>query len=281
MSVRSNPWSVLDPLERFVERFGDRLGQGAVWVLIFYLWAPIAVLVLMSFSGSGVLTFPPKSYTLEWYRVFLANSAAHQAMLTSIQVAIPVTIVTTGLGILIAYAVDRYEFLGKTYVQVFATLPIIVPLVVTGVALILFFGLINLQTGLVTIIIAHIIRTIPFATLIIVAMFLSFDRTLEEASMDLGADELRTLRKVTLPNILPGVVAAGLITFTVSFNEFVYTFFARGTGTTTLPIFIWGRIRYEVTPEVNVMSVVFLVIAVGIILLAVALTTVRRLTFQG
>lgn len=280
MSIRTNPWSVITPLERIVERWGDRIGQGTVWLLILYLWAPIAVLVLMSFSAVGVLTFPPTEFTLEWYRVFLENSAAHRAMFTSIQVAIPVTIITTALGVLIAYAVDRYEFPGKTYLQVFATLPIIVPLVVTGVAMILFFGLINVPTGLGTIIIAHVIRTIPFATLIIVATFLSFDRTLEEASMDLGADELRTMRKVTLPNILPGIVAAGLITFTLSFNEFVYTFFVRSTGTTTMPIFIFGRIRYEVTPEVNVMSVVFLVIAIAFILIAVAITTVQRLTFQ-
>lgn len=280
MSIRTNPWSLIAPIERFVERWGDSLGRGAVWLLVFYLWAPIAVLVVMSFSAVGVLTFPPTEFTLEWYRVFLENSTAHRAMFTSIQVAIPVTVITTVLAVLIAYAVDRYEFPGKTYLQVFATLPIIVPLVVTGVAMVLFFGLVNLPTGVGTIVIAHVIRTIPFATLIIVATFLSFDRTLEEASMDLGADELKTLRKVTLPNILPGIVAAGLITFTVSFNEFVYTFFVRSTGTTTLPIFIFGRIRYEVTPEVNVMSVVFLAIAVGLILLAVGLSSVRRLTFQ-
>lgn len=280
MSIRTNPWSVIAPMERFVERWGGRIGQGSVWLLIFFLWAPIGVLVIMSFSAVGVLTFPPTEFTLEWYRVFLDNNAAHRAMITSIQVAIPVTIITTALGLLIAYAVDRYEFPGKSYLQIFATLPIIVPLVVTGVAMILFFGLLNIPTGLGTIIIAHVIRTIPFATLIIVATFLSFDRTLEEASKDLGADELRTMRKVTLPNILPGIVAAGLITFTLSFNEFVYTFFVRSTGTTTLPIFIFGRIRYEVTPEVNVMSVVFLAIAILFILLAVGITTVQRLTFQ-
>lgn len=280
MSLRTNPWALLDPIERFVQAYGNRLGQVSIWVLVFYLWAPIIVLVWMSFSATSVLAFPPSEYSLKWYGVFFENDAAHRAMWTSIKVALPVTIITTALGLLVAYAVDRYDFRGKTYLQIFATLPIIVPLVVTGVALILFFGLINLQTGLHTIIIAHIVRTLPFATLIVVATLLSFDKTMEEASMDLGADEVRTFRKVTLPNILPGVVAAALITFTISFNEFVYTFFVRSTGTSTLPTFIWGRIRFEVTPEVNVISVVFLVVAVALILLAVGVSTVQRLTFQ-
>ncbi|MFB6220919.1 MAG: ABC transporter permease [Halolamina sp.] len=273
-------WAYLAPFERFIQRRGNRIGQVAIWVLLFYLWAPIAVLVIMSFSGVGVLTFPPTELTLDWYRVFLENEAAHRSMVNSVKVAVPTTIVTTLLGLLIAFAVDRYEFPGKEYLQIIATLPIVVPLVVTGVALILYFGLTGIPTGTGTVVIAHVIRTLPFATLIITATFLSFDRTLEEASKDLGADELRTFRKVTLPNILPGVIAGALLVFTVSFNEFVYTFFVRTTGESTLPIYIWGRIRYQVTPEVNVMSVVFLVIAIGFILIAVAVTTVQRLTFQ-
>lgn len=267
-------------LERFVQRHAGRIGRGVIAALLVYLWAPIAVLVFMSFSETGVLSFPPRSLSLKWYHVFIADGAAQRSLVTSVKVSVPVTVVTVGLAVLVAYGVTRYDFRGKESLQVLATLPIIVPLVVVGVAMIFFFGALGVGTGYHTVFIAHVIRTIPFATLILIATLLGFDRTLEEASKDLGADELRTFRKVTVPNILPGIIAAALLTFTVSFNEFVYTFFVRSSQTTTLPIYIWERIRFSVTPEVNVMSVVFLVVAIVFILLAVAVTRVESLALR-
>lgn len=267
-------------LERFVERHAGRIGRSVIVSLLVFLWAPIAVLVFMSFSKTGVLSFPPRALSLKWYHVFIADGAAQRSLVTSVKVSVPVTVVTVALAVLIAYGVTRYDFRGKEALQILATLPIIVPLVVVGVAMIFFFGALNVGTGYHTVFIAHVIRTIPFATLILIATLLGFDRTLEEASQDLGADELRTFRKVTVPNILPGIVAAALLTFTVSFNEFVYTFFVRSSQTTTLPIYIWERIRFSVTPEVNVMSVVFLVVAIVFILLAVAVTRVESLTLR-
>lgn len=269
--------SVVDRIEGATQKYGDTVGRLAMVVFFVYLWAPIAVLVFMSFAPS-VLAFPPEHLTLKWYRTFLGNDAALRAIVLSLEVSLPVTVVSVGLATLIAYAVDRYDFPGKQYVQILATLPIIVPLVVGGVALIFFFGITQINAGYTTVFIAHVIRTIPFTTLIIVSVFLSFDRALEEASMDLGADELRTFRKVTLPNIMPGIIAGGLLAFTVSFNEFVYTFFVKSTATTTLPIYIWERVRYGVTPEVNVISVVFVLVAVILILIAVALTRAEAVT---
>lgn len=267
-------------LERFTQRHAGTIGRAVIVLLLVFLWAPIAVLVFMSFSETGVLSFPPKGLSLKWYHVFANDAAAQRSLVTSVRVSVPVTIVTVGLAILIAYGVTRYDFRGKEPLQILATLPIIVPLVVVGVAMVFFFGTLGVGTGYHTVFIAHVIRTIPFATLIIIATLLGFNRTLEEASKDLGADELQTFRKVTIPNILPGVIAAALLTFTVSFNEFVYTFFVRSSATTTLPIYIWERIRFSVTPEVNVMSVVFLVVAIVFILAAVAVTRVERLTMR-
>ncbi|MFB9808810.1 ABC transporter permease [Haladaptatus pallidirubidus] len=179
---------------------------------------------------------------------------------------------------MIAYAVDRFVFPGKDILQLLATLPIVVPLVVTGIAMVLFFGAINFQQGYWSIVIAHVVRTIPFATLVILPTFLTFDRQLEEASKDLGANELETFRQITLPSVFPGIIAGGLLAFTLSFNEFVYTYFVKDSSTTTLPIYIWNQIRYNVTPEVNVISVVFLLLAVSLVLIAVSLTRVELLT---
>lgn len=267
-------------IERIVQQYGNTAGKTATGLIFLYLWAPIAVLVFMSFAPS-VLSFPPDQLTLEWYTLFLENDTAHRAIILSLQLSIPVTIVSVGLALLIAYAADRYDFPGKQYLQILATLPIIVPLVVAAVAMVLFFGLIKMTLGYPTVFIAHVIRTLPFSTLIIISVFLSFDRALEHASMDLGADELRTFRKVTIPNIMPGIIAASLLVFTISFNEFVYTFFVKSTQTTTLPIYIWERVRYGVTPEVNVISVVFLVVAISLVLIAVAVTRVETLTVRS
>ena len=274
MSLRR---AVARPFERLVQAHADRLARVVMLVVFAFLWLPIGVLVFMSFADGGVLSFPPDELTLRWYRVFLANDAALSAIVTTLTISVPATAATVVLSTMIAYAVDRYAFPGRGGIQLLATLPIVVPLVVTGVAMVLFFrGTLGFR-GYPSIVVAHVIRTIPFATLVIVPTFLTFDRRLEEASKDLGADQLRTFRQVTLPNVFPGIVAGGLLAFTLSFNEFVYTYFVKGTGDPTLPVYIWNQIRYNVTPEVNVISVVFLVVAVTMVLVAVWLTQIDLL----
>lgn len=263
------------PFERFVHAHASRMAAVVIALVVAFLWVPIAVLVFMSFAAGGVLSFPPEELTLRWYRSFLSNDAAIDAIVTTLTVSVPATAVTVVLATMIAYAVDRYVFPGRDALQLLATLPIVVPLVVTGIAMVLFFdGTLGLP-GYVSTVVAHVIRTIPFATLVILPTMLTFDRGLEEASKDLGADELRTFRQVTLPNIFPGVVAGSLLAFTMSFNEFVYTYFVKGSGDPTLPVYIWNQIRYDVTPEVNVISVVFLVVAVLLVVVAVSLTRVE------
>jgi spermidine/putrescine transport system permease protein len=273
--------SALNTLEGFIHRHGDRIGRGLMVLILTLIWIPIGVVVLMSFAGEGVLSFPPETYTVRWYAEVLGNDDAISATLTSLRVSLVATPITVLISILAAYGIARYDFRGKNALQALLTLPIIVPLVVTGVAMTLFFGNINLSSGFTTVVIAHIVRTVPFAALIIIPTVISFDRTLEEASKDLGASELRTFRRVTLPNIMPGVIAGGLLAFTVSFNEFVYTYFVRDTATQTLPVYLWGLIRYGFSPEVNVISVLFLLLATVILLVAVSLTGLKQVILRG
>jgi spermidine/putrescine transport system permease protein len=270
--------TALRPLERIIHRYGSRMGRLATIVVFLFLWLPIGVLVFMSFAKGGVLAFPPKELTLQWYTTFLNNQAAISAIMTTLKISVVASLISVVLATLIAYAVDRFVFPGKDVLQLLATLPIVIPLVVTGIAMVLFFGAINFQQGYWSIVVAHVVRTIPFATLVILPTFLTFDRQLEEASKDLGANELQTFRQVTLPSVLPGIIAGGLLAFTLSFNEFVYTYFVKDSSTTTLPIYIWNQIRYNVTPQVNVISVVFLLLAVSLVLIAVSLTRVELLT---
>lgn len=273
--------AALKPFERLVERFGTHAGYLLITVVLVFLWAPIAVLVLMSFADQSSLTFPPDGLTIEWYLVFLQNDGARSAFSTSLQISFIATPIAVTVATLIAYAVDRYTFLGKNTIQLLAALPIIVPLVVVGVALSLFFGTVGLGSGFWSVVLSHVIRIIPFAFLIIMPTFIQFDKTLEEAAKDLGANEFGTFRQVTLPNIMPGIVAGAVLAFTISFNEFVYTWFVKDTATQTLPTFIWEEIAWSATPEVNVISVVFLGVAVLSVAVAVALTNVRRITRRG
>lgn len=272
--------SVMNVVEKFAHRHGNTIGLGLMIIILTLLWIPMGVVVLMSFASESVLSFPPESYTLKWYGQMLQNEQAINAIVTSLKVSLVSTPITVLLSVLAAYGVAKYDFRGKGAIQMFLTLPIIVPLVVVGVAMTLFFGNVNISAGYSTVVIAHVVRTIPFAALIIIPTVVSFDSTLEEASKDLGASELRTFWRVTLPNILPGIIAGGLLAFTVSFNEFVYTYFVRDTATQTLPVYLWGLIRYGFSPEVNVISVLFLAFVTAMLLVAMSLTNLRRLTLR-
>ncbi|MFC4438496.1 MULTISPECIES: ABC transporter permease [Natrialbaceae] len=269
--------SAFGRLERVVHMHGRRFGYATILFAIVFLWTPIFVLVIMSFAKHEVLTFPPQSFTTDWYVVFLNNDQAISSVLTSLKVSLVATPIAVVLALLISYSVDRYDFVGNNTLQLLATLPIVVPLVVVGVALAIFLGIVNFPSGYWSVVIAHVIRILPFATLIILPTFVAFDYRLEEASKDLGADELQTFVRITLPNIFPGIVAGGLLAFTISFNEFVYTYFVKDTVTNTLPTYLWDELRQHATPEVNVISVVFIIVAVTIVLLAVTLTHVERI----
>ncbi|OIB59038.1 ABC transporter permease [Natrialba sp. SSL1] len=275
MSALSSAWNLL---ERVAYNHGRKAGLTCLVLAILYLWFPIFVVTFMSFAEREVLTFPPSSLTLDWYLVFLDNDAAISATITSLQISFITTPIAVALSVLIAYAIDRYVFPGKSILQLVAVLPIVVPLIVVGVAMTIFFGIVGIQASFWTVVAAHVIRVIPFTVLILVPTLVAFDRSLEEASYDLGANELTTFRKITVPNIMPGVVAAGLLAFTISFNEFVYTYFVKDARTQTLPTYLWDQLRQHATPEVNVISVVFIVFAISTVLIAVALTNVERIT---
>jgi spermidine/putrescine transport system permease protein len=277
MSVRA---TFVDRIELFAQNHGKKTGYVVIAALMFYLWGPIFVVTIMSFSPDAVLSFPPESLSLRWYGVLLNDPGAISAIVTSLQVSVVVTPVTVVVATLISYAVDRYTFRGESLLKLLVTLPLIIPLIVVGIALTMFFGLLGVGSGYWPIVIGHTVEALPFATLIILPTLTSFDRKLEEASMDLGANEFETFVQVTLPNIFPGIFAGGLMAFTISFNEFVLTYFLKGSIINTLPTWIWAKLRHRATPEVNAASVFFLLVAILLILAAVSLTHVDRIAVQ-
>lgn len=187
----------------------------------------------------------------------------------SVIIALAAMILATIIGTLTAYGLYRYRFRGKMIFDGVLFLPIVTPEIVVGISLLIFYtSILKMQLGLYTVIIAHTAFDIPFVMLIVRARLQGMDRALEEASMDLGADEWTTFFKVTIPQLRPGIIAAALLAFTLSFDDFVITFFVAGIGSTTLPLKIYSMVKLGVSPKINALSA--LIIVFSMILITVA-----------
>jgi spermidine/putrescine transport system permease protein len=237
-------------------------------LVVGYLMLPIAVVILFSFNHPpGRFNYVWNSFTVENWIHWNAPLGIQSAILTSLEVAALATTVATILGTLIALAIVRHRFVGRSSTNLVVFLPMSTPEIVMGASLLTLF--LNagsaIQLGFWTIFIAHVMFIISFVVVTVKARLIGFDRHLEEAAMDLGANELVTFRKVTLPLIAPAMLAAGLLGFALSIDDFVITYLNAGP-TQTFPIYVWGIARVAVPPQVNVVaSAIFLVaIAIGL-----------------
>lgn len=241
-----------------------------------FLHLPVLILVAFSFNDSR---FAARwtGFTWHWYGEILSSPRILDALKVSLIVALCSTAISTVLGTLLALALGRRRFSGRAAVESLIYLPMVTPEIVVGISLLVFFVAVRLPLGIVSIIIAHVAFSVSFVAIVVLARLHGIDRSLEEAAMDLGADELTTFWKVTLPLLRPGIVAAALLAFTLSFDDFVITFFVAGVGATTLPLLVFSMVKVGVSPTVNAISAVFLAIAVAGAVVADRLTG-RRLT---
>jgi spermidine/putrescine transport system permease protein len=238
-----------------------------VAVLIYaYIYIPIIILIIFSFN-SQKLNIRWEGFTLRWYGVLFRDQEVMLALRNTLIVALVSTAVATLIGTLAALALQRYRFPGYTLTESTLYIPVIIPEVVMGIALLAFFALLKFRLGLPSITIAHIAFSIPFVTLVVRARLHGFDKSIEEAAMDLGANELTTFRRITLPTILPGVLAGGLLAFTLSIDDYVITYFTAGPGSTTLPLRIFSMVRFAVTPEVNALSTLWVATVFALLLI--------------
>jgi spermidine/putrescine transport system permease protein len=231
-----------------------------------FLYLPLLVLGVFSFNASKIAVW--RGFTLSWYHAVFQNSALVEGTLNSLLIAVVATIASTVLGALLAYALwkKRSAWLtGSLYLSLLS------PEIVTGVSLLaLFQGMfhfLKLQLGMHTVILAHISFSLAYVVIVILARLRTFDRGLEEAALDLGADEWQAFRYVTLPLLLPAIVAAALLCFTVSFDDYVITSLVAGVNSETLPMIIYAMARKGVSPEVNALSVM-VTIGLGVLVLA-------------
>jgi spermidine/putrescine transport system permease protein len=239
-----------------------------------YLYLPIVILIIFSFNTQK-LNIRWEGFTLNWYNVLFHDSNVLQATKNTLIVAVVSTFFATIIGTMAALALQRYRFPGYTLAESTLYIPVIIPEVVMGIALLILFVLLKFKLGLLTITLAHIAFNIPFVALVVRARLHGFDRSIEEAAMDLGANELVTFWRVTLPTILPGVLSGALLAFTLSLDDYVITYFTAGPGSTTLPLRIFSMVRFAVTPEVNALSALW-VLTVFVVLGAAQLIQRRR-----
>jgi spermidine/putrescine transport system permease protein len=236
---------------------------------LLYLLLPIAIVLLFSFNDThSRFNFVWQGFTLKHWQQPFAFTDLTDAFVTSIQIAVLSTIIATALGTLMALALVRYEFRGRGPVNLFIFLPLATPEVVLGASLLSLFVSIGFTRGFTSILIAHVMFNVSFVVVTVRSRLIGFDRALEEAAQDLGANSLQTFLRVTLPLIMPGVIAGALLAFSLSIDDFVVTNFNAGS-TVTYPLFIWGAAARGVPPQVNVLAAMIFVFTVAVMLLTV------------
>jgi spermidine/putrescine transport system permease protein len=228
-----------------------------------YLFLPIAIVIAFSFNNpAGRFNYTWSGFTLKNWKDPLGFPGLGSAITVSLQIAVLSAIVATALGTLIALALVRYRFRGSATTNMLIFVPMTTPEIVMGASLLTLFLNWKIPQGFGTILIAHIMFNISYVVVTVRARLVGFDRHLEEAAMDLGANEIVTFVRVTLPLIAPGILAAGLLSFALSVDDFVITYFNAGT-VTTFPLFVWGAARVAVPPQINVVGTAIFVVAVG------------------
>jgi spermidine/putrescine transport system permease protein len=273
----------------------------AAMLVYIFLYAPIVVLMLYSFNASRAnVTFqgfiPHFSQRVEmqgsvvvaspcgpfhWFCELSKNREVMGAARNTMTIAIISTLVSVVIGTMAAIALQRYNFRLKPFSQLSLYIPIVIPEIVMGIGILTLFSQLftfinnalglsadaRLTLGLGTVIVSHIAFSVPFVTLVVQARLQGFEKSYEEAAMDLGANEWTTFRRITFPMILPGVLSGGLLAFTLSLDDFVITFFTNGPGSTTLPIYVYGLLRRIITPQVNALSTVWILVVFTAVLL--------------
>lgn len=232
-------------------------------ILVFILlWLPVILLVVYSFSSDrfGVRW---GGFTFDWYIALAQSTAALNALQASLIIAITATIVSVIMGTFGAYGLFKFKFWGKKHLRMIILIPMILPYVVTGGALLTYFTqVLPVPLGYPSIIVAHVTFSVPLAVFIMLGRLQRMDWTLELAAMDLGASRVTTLRKITAPLLMPGIMASGVLIFPWSLSDFVITYFVAGVGNVTLPIYIYSQMRYGATPMINAIGALFVLVTI-------------------
>jgi putative spermidine/putrescine transport system permease protein len=250
---------------------GQRTGPGTVAVaalgaaVLVFLIAPVVIILIVSFSGADYLSFPPPGLSLRWYRRFLGTDVWRQGLVVSTQVAALTMVFATVLGFLASLALVRGRFRGKAAIYAFLLSPMIVPTIITAIALYFFFVRIKATGSILAMALGHTVLALPVVVIIIAATLQGLDIRLEQAALSLGASRLTALRRVTLPLIMPGVLSAALFAFLTSFDELLIPLFLSGVEVQTLTVRVWNSLLLEVDPTIAAVSSFLIAVTVAVL----------------
>lgn len=256
---------------------GQKLLTANAMLIFAFFYTPILVLIIFSFNAGKTAT-TWQGISLRWYSELVNDPAILKAFTNTIIVAFVSTALSTVIGTMISLAMERYRFPFKLTLDAVLYMPIIIPEIVIALATLLFFIIVfnmvktlfglTWGLGLPTIIIAHIAFTISFVATIVRARLVDMDPTIEQAARDLYADEWQTFRRVTFPLLMPAIISGALMGFTLSLDDFLITFFVSGPGSTTLPLLVYSKVKFGVTPDLNALATLLLIFSIGLVLLA-------------
>lgn len=268
-TATSLPEDAPRPRRRRLDRATLILGTIAVIVLLF-LYLPVVVLIVFGFNDNVVTTLPLRGFTLRWYEALAANSDMLRAIRNSFYVATLATALTLIIGVPAAFALDRIDFPGKALFRRVVVLPLALPGIITGISMLNLFRVLGFNLSLETVVLGHATALIAIVLTQVYARLQRFNRRLEEASNDLGAKPWQTFMLVTLPNIRSSIIGSALLAFTLSFDEIPVTFFLTGREN-TLPMYIYSTLRRGITPEINAVGSIIVVVSLGLILISARL----------
>nr|WP_319251052.1 ABC transporter permease [uncultured Celeribacter sp.] len=239
----------------------------AIFYLIF-LYAPIFLLPLFAFNSSTIIAFPLTGFTTEWFDALLEITEMHNALFNSLKIAVSSAVLATGFGVFAAMASTRYSFPGQKGIMGFIMLPLVLPEIIVAVSLLVVIMRMGFSTGAWSVIAGHTLICTPFAIAILNSAFAALDPSLEEAAFDLGETPVSTFRRVTLPLVMPGIISALLISFTISMDEFIIAFFLTGADP-TLPVYLFSMLRFpKLLPAVMALGTILVVLSILLITIA-------------
>ncbi|MFO7771120.1 MAG: ABC transporter permease [Roseovarius gahaiensis] len=252
-----------------------------IWTFLVYgfMFLPVAVVVLLSFNANQFGSFPMSGLSLRWFEELWHNDAVMRAFRTSIVLGLMTAVISTTLGILASLALVRYNVPGRNTITTLLIAPILVPEVVLAVALLLFLNWLGIGKSFALLLAGHVIFTLPFVILVVQARLVSIKRDVEEAALSLGANPVQTFFSVTLPLMLPAVAAGALFAFTISFDDITGTLFWKPGGVETVPTQIFSMLRNSISPEINALGTVMIIMTVGLPLLGAAVA--RKLAMKS
>ncbi|MCP3392278.1 ABC transporter permease [Bradyrhizobium sp. CCGB12] len=259
--------TILDPHTRRYRAIGTVFAT-AVYL---FLLAPLLVTVPMAFGPTNALTFPPASYSFELFRIFFSSPAWLEPLFESIQVALGSTALAMFVGVPAGYWIARHEFAGKGAITGIIMSPLVVPTIVSGLGLYLYFSYLRIDATTLSLILGHIMVTLPYIMLMIIAGVLKLDRNLEFGAELMGAGPIRMFLTVVVPQLIPSLVSAALFAFLLSFDEIVISWFLTGSNTVTLPVKMYSALEWEVSPVIAAVSTLLMAISLLVCTVTISL----------